>query len=183
MTPRKKATQKKATKKKATQKKAARTKSNKPRNGNSKYTDQKAVKICEAVRSGSSLVEAAKRVNVNVLTAYRWMDAEPNFRNDYARAREERGEHYGRKVSELAEQTELGHIDPQAARVAMDGYKWTAARMAPKQWGDRKEVNLGGQSDNPVKLESSGELTGLSDAALAQMRKILESESGDGKED
>jgi hypothetical protein len=35
-------------------------------------------------------------------------------------------------------------LNPNAARVAMDGLKWIAARMMPKRYGDRVDANLTG---------------------------------------
>ena len=53
-----------------------------------------------------------------------------------------RGDHYGAKVAEIAARCEAGDIEPNAARVAIDGYKWTAARMAPKQWSEKRQLEL-----------------------------------------
>ena len=66
-----------------------------------------------------------------------WVTQDEKLAEQYARARELRGEHYGYKVSEIGELVLKGDLDPNAARVAMDSFKWTAARMASKAWGDK----------------------------------------------
>jgi hypothetical protein len=48
--------------------------------------------------------------------------------------------------------------DPAAvakARVQVDARKWSAARMAPRKWCDRAQVDLGGQADQPVAIRFS----------------------------
>ena len=35
-------------------------------------------------------------------------------------------------------------VNPNAARVALDALKWTAARMQPKRYGDRVDTHLSG---------------------------------------
>ncbi len=40
-----------------------------------------------------------------------------------------------------------GKLDPNAARVAIDAYKWAAGKRKPKVYGDK--VAIGGASDLP----------------------------------
>ncbi len=144
-----------------------------------KYTDERAKAICDAVSNGASLLAAAKVVKIDAMTAYRWMDTHPEFCGDYARARVTRGEHYGALVSSIAEECHRGDIDPNAARVAMDGYKWTAARMAPKNWGDKREVDL--------KVEGFIQHTHITDEGLIQgiqairERRVLAAQNGSAR--
>lgn len=68
------------------------------------------------------------------------------YRDQYTRAREARGEQFGEMVvaiglGVLKGQMKVGDefvaVDPKAARVAVESFKWAAARMAPKLLGDR----------------------------------------------
>lgn len=68
------------------------------------------------------------------------IQADPLLQGAYDAARTMRGDHFGEKVSDIADGVLAGTYDHQQARVAMDGYKWTAARMAPKAWGDKLDV-------------------------------------------
>ena len=107
-----------------------------------KYSPENARSFCEAVANGASAVAAARDININPSTIYEWLDAHPQFSNDYARARSMRGDHYGSKVAEIASRCLAGEVEPAQARVAIDGYKWTAARMAPKQWSEKRQLEL-----------------------------------------
>ena len=132
-----------------------------------KYSPENARSFCEAVANGASAVVAARDINVNASTIYEWLDAHPQFSNDYTRARSMRGDHYGAKVAEIAARCEAGDIDPNAARVAIDGYKWTAARMAPKQWSEKRQLDLN--------VDGSLQHTPHTHKSDAQIRADLES--------
>jgi hypothetical protein len=71
-----------------------------------------------------------------------WKRRYPEFATLYAEAQVERGLFYGDRIGELAEQVLSGEVDPAAARVAMDGYKFTAARLASKTWGEKSQVTV-----------------------------------------
>jgi hypothetical protein len=75
-------------------------------------------------------------------TAYDWLNADPDLRARYEMARAERGDFHGEQVLEIARQVREGELDPQAGKVAMDGVKWSAGRMAPKAWGDRSQLDM-----------------------------------------
>jgi hypothetical protein len=76
-------------------------------------------------------------------TIHRWIKRDPDFSRRYDEAREERGNFYGEKVAEVATAVLNGEIDYNNARVAGDLFKWTAARMSPKNFGDRMQVEHG----------------------------------------
>lgn len=121
-----------------------------------KYSPEMVDRICHAVARGASLTAACQDEGLHSSTFYAWMDdASKGVTDKYARARAERGEHYGGKVAEVSQRCESGEIDPQAARVAIDGYKWTAARMAPKHWGDKSSVEMSGKVEVAHKLPDS----------------------------
>jgi hypothetical protein len=75
-------------------------------------------------------------------TAYDWLNADQDLRARYEMARAERGDFHGEQVLEIARQVREGELDPQAGKVAMDGVKWSAGRMAPKAWGDRSQLDM-----------------------------------------
>jgi len=113
-------------------------------------------RVCRDVARGAPLTAALQDSGASTSSWYRWLSMEgeiyDQLRDNYARAREQRGEHYGARVAQVAERCEAGEIDPNAARVAIDGYKWTAARMAPKNWGDASKFDItsGGQPIGPA---------------------------------
>ena len=68
----------------------------------------------------------------------------------YARARESNGSFYADQMKAVAAKTLLGTVKADAARVAIDVYKWTAARMHPKAFGDKVAVEATGKDGAPL---------------------------------
>lgn len=87
-----------------------------------------------------SLRAACLQLKLDAPSTIKAIQADPALQGAYDTARAVRGEHFGEKVSEIAEGVLDGTYGHQEARVAMDAYKWTAARMAPKAWGDKLDV-------------------------------------------
>ena len=63
------------------------------------------------------------------------------FSDQYALAREAAGYSHADRQVDLANMCAEEGIDPQAARVAMQGYQWAAERMAPKKHSPRQELD------------------------------------------
>ena len=111
----------------------------------STYTSEVGAIICQRVAGGDSAHKIGKDIGVPPRTIYGWSEDDnlaPGFPADYARARKERGEFYGQKVVDLAQDAMDGRMTSDVARVAIDAYKWTAARMTPKVYGDHASKTL-----------------------------------------
>lgn len=124
-----------------------------------KYDKDKADKICALIADGVSLRSAAKQNDVGDTTFLSWCDLIPELDEQYTRAREARGVYYGDRIGEVVEKTITGEIDPAAARAAIDGLKWTAARMASKRLGDKIQAEVTGKNGGPI--ESTLNVSGL----------------------
>lgn len=64
------------------------------------------------------------------------------FRDHYARAKEESADAHADKIEEIAEGVLEGRYGHQESRVAIDALKWTAGKQKPKKYGDRVDANL-----------------------------------------
>jgi hypothetical protein len=45
------------------------------------------------------------------------------------------------RVQSVADDCAAGKIEPNAARVAIDAYKWRAAHLQPRRYGERLELD------------------------------------------
>jgi hypothetical protein len=52
-----------------------------------------------------------------------------------------RADYHASRIEELVEKVERDDIKPDAARVAIDARKWIAAKLRPKVYGDRVQVD------------------------------------------
>jgi len=104
----------------------------------SDYRPEMADKICEELASGKHLHMICKEDWApGERTVYQWLDKNPEFAQMYAHARERQQEVFAAQVIAIAD-TEK---DSAKARNMMDARKWYAARVAPRKWGDRIEVD------------------------------------------
>ena len=90
----------------------------------------------------------------------KWLVDDVEFAQHYARARESDGHATGEEVGELARAILRGEVPPDVGRVAGDLLKWTAARKAPKVYGEKMQAEVtganGGEIVHKIVLENLG---------------------------
>lgn len=102
------------------------------------YSPQLAATIVARLSGGLSLRRLCRQNGMpNVATVLRWVGERADFREQYVRALEARGCAYGEQVVDVAHRVMAGELAPDVGRVAIDGLKWAASRMAPRVYGDR----------------------------------------------
>jgi hypothetical protein len=103
------------------------------------YSQALVVRMCEMIGGGLTLKEVCALPDMpGRTTAYKWLAQHDEFANLYARAREERADMVADEVIMIAD-TEP---DPAKARVRIDARKWWAAKVNPKKYADKGEVNV-----------------------------------------
>lgn len=112
------------------------------------YTAEIADDILERLAAGESLVKICSGDEMPGLrTVMRWAAENHDFGTEYARAREAQAEVMDDKILTAAGKAK---DDPQAARVEIEAYKWRAAKLAPKRYGDKIDVTTGGEAMNSM---------------------------------
>jgi hypothetical protein len=83
----------------------------------------------------------------NISTVMRWLadDAEAEFREQYARAREAGDDAMAEDIQDIADDKEL---EPNDRKVRIDARKWLLAKRQPKKYGDKQLV--GSDPENPL---------------------------------
>ena len=109
----------------------------------STYNEEIASEFCRMVAEGKSTRWVCEQDDMpDMSTIYDWKRRHEDFANQYARAMEDRGLSYGDQISDLVNKVLEGKYEVDRARLALDGLKWTAARLAPKQYGERTSVDV-----------------------------------------
>lgn len=105
--------------------------------------------ICEKIADGMSLRAICEDDTMpHRITVMRWLDDNRDFATKYARARELQGDAMDEKILEVADACK-----PETAaadRVKIDAYKWRAAKLAPKKYGERVTTELTGKDGGPI---------------------------------
>jgi len=86
----------------------------------------------------------------------RWLQSDEEwgvaFRGQYARARREQAELNAERLIEVAEDAEETSAGVQKARLISDNIKWSAAKLLPRKYGERLEVNVDASSLQPPQV-------------------------------
>jgi len=110
------------------------------------YSDELIDEICERISDGESITDICAEDGMpKRTTIFRWLAKYDEFRNLYARAREEQADLIFDEVKKIAdecggERDETGRYIPDQvtkARLQIDTRKWQAAKLRPKVYGDR----------------------------------------------
>lgn len=119
--------------------------------------------ICEHVLSGESLLSFCKAKGFPYVTVLDWIGADPARTENYARAREARAEMVFESLDEVSEQAVTAETAVEVAglRLKADNIKWKLARMAPKKYGDKVDVNHSGAIARPVTDLTDDELAAI----------------------
>lgn len=103
----------------------------------SDYSPAVSDQICERLADGESLRRICQDSDMpNKATVFRWLNAHEEFRDQYARAREEQAETLADEIVLIADTEE----DANRARVKIDARKWVAGKLKPKAYGDKQQI-------------------------------------------
>lgn len=132
------------------------------------YSDELVADICVRVACDESLVKICLEDDKpSLTTVYRWLQEKPEFRANYARARNDQAETVADKAKDVRDKLERGEIDHQTANAMLNFIKWETGKRNPKVYGDKTQI-VGGDpaaGDKPVQVN----VTGLSESALAEI--------------
>ncbi|SCB16478.1 hypothetical protein [Rhizobium hainanense] len=130
----------------------------------SDFTPVVADAICERLADGESLKSICTSDGMpHRATVFRWLGAHADFRDSYARAREAQADALFDEILDIAntpitgektkvdkngnviEMTKADMIDHR--RLQIDARKWIAAKLRPKVYGDKLDVDVTGALD------------------------------------
>lgn len=120
----------------------------------SEYTAEIGDIICERISEGQSLRKICDAEDMpNKATVFRWLAANKEFSDQYARARETQADTLFDDVLAIADQydTISEAVNPdliQRAKLRIDARKWMAGKLRPKVYGDKLE--LAGDASAPL---------------------------------
>lgn len=108
----------------------------------SDFTKEKANAICELLMEGRSLRSICAQDDMpSQTTVFRWLNAQPQFREQYAHARDNQADTYADRAVDEA----LTAEDASIGRLRMDALKWAAGKLAPKRYGDKLDLSHSGE--------------------------------------
>lgn len=117
----------------------------------SDYTPELADEICRRLVTNSMRRICMADDMPCEATVYNWLLKEPAFLEKYRVSREMQSH----VMADVGSHMGLFGVggDPQAANVQLNAIKWAASKLAPKYYGDKLDLNHGGQGEgNPQRV-------------------------------
>lgn len=127
----------------------------------SSFTQAMADLICERLAKPESLRSICEDETMpGKTTVLRWLRQHDEFRNQYARAREDQADAFADEILDIADDgrrdyvpDEDGHevVDHdhiQRSKLRVETRKWLMGKMAPKKYGER--LQLANDPDDPL---------------------------------
>src|SRR5215217_7474217 len=135
--------------------------------GVTKYTDKMALIICDRIANGESLKSICQDEDIPARsTVFKWLAENKTFSDMYARAREEQADTIFDEIIEIADdgrndwmerrgEEDAGWVtngeNIQRAKLRIDAGKWMAAKLRPKKYGERQEIEHSGSVELTTK--------------------------------
>ena len=116
-----------------------------------KYTEELAAQICERIANGELMTTICAEIGVSTSSIHRWLEQSAAFRETYARAKDQRVDHWGEDIVRLADDHT---IDPNSRRLQVDTRKWLMSKLKPKTYGDKLQ-HTGSDGDGPIQIKVS----------------------------
>lgn len=132
----------------------------------SSYCAETAVTICARLASGESLRTICGDEDMpGLTTVYRWLADNEDFRDQYARAREDQADTLADEILEISDDGRNDWMKRNAeegagwaingehinrSRLRVDARKWIAAKLKPKKYGERITQEHTGPGGGPM---------------------------------
>lgn len=115
----------------------------------STFTQDLADRICAELSVGRSLRSICREDWApSTQTVFRWLRQHDEFRDQYARAKEESADAMAEEIAEIADippaygpDGKIDNGDVQNRRLQIDTRKWLASKLKPKKYGDKVQVD------------------------------------------
>jgi hemerythrin superfamily protein len=146
----------------------------------STYDQKIADKICDRLSNGESLRSICSTKGMPAkASVFRWLTANADFRDQYARAREAQADALFDEIVDIANTPVMGKKEKYDAdgkliesstgdmiehrRLQIEARKWVAAKLRPKVYGDKLDVDITGALDFVVSAKPVDEDQWLKD--------------------
>lgn len=146
----------------------------------SSFTQEIADLICERLADGESLRKICLGDDMPSKSAvFRWLLDNPDFRDQYARAREAQADAIADEILDIADDGTNDFVGEdekyngdavQRSRLRVDARKWLAGKMAPKKYGDAMLHKHADADGEKIQLDDVGRATRLA-AIFAQIEQ------------
>lgn len=162
-----------------------------PKGSGSKYTEAIAERICLAISVGVPLRRVCRDIGVDWSTVYAWCSAHPEFAPRLAHARDLGYDALAEEALEISDTPVMGQKQVTGdkdtfitvedmlghRKLQIETRLKLLACWNPKKYGNK--VALGGDANNPIKIEAEVEAQTLLDALLKHAELVKQAAAGE----
>ena len=123
-------------------------------------TPEQVDAVLAQVAAGRSVRMATADNGVHPMQFYRAIDADAALRERYARAKSAGLEVWADEINDIADEALPDGASVAKARLQVDTRKWLLSKLVPKKYGDRLDVEHGGNINVTVKRFSTKDSDG-----------------------
>lgn len=132
-------------------------------------TKANAERILEDMRGGKSLRQICREKSLPLTKVNEWLNSE-EYREQYADAQAARADYFFDEILNIADDCAANKDAVAKARLMIDTRKFAMARMSPKKYGDKVNVDVSGE----VKETHNGKIDiAPDDSAIRGINAIL----------
>jgi len=128
--------------------------------------------ICDAIVNGKSMTQIAKEAGVSIGTLIVWLAGDPERSARAREARAQSARYWDERAAQVIEKAR-NQLALGKARELAHHYRWRAAKIAPREYGDKLAHVGGGPDDSPVGVTVSTTVRDA-EAAMAVARLKLD---------
>lgn len=139
-----------------------------PTGRSSTFTQEMADRICAALAEGKSMRTVCNGDGMPAMsTVFKWLRENPGFSEQYAKAKEESADALVEEMLDIADDGtndwmeqhsqdgeavgyKLNGEAVQRSRLRVETRKWIAAKLKPKKYSEKLDLNHGVQPENPL---------------------------------
>lgn len=132
------------------------------------FTQEFSDQICAELAMGKSMRTICCADDMPAMsTVFKWLRERPEFSEQYARAKAEAADALVEEILDIADDAtndwmevhdkdgnatgyKLNGEHVQRSRLRIDARKWVAAKLKPKKYGERPDLDNSGQPANPL---------------------------------
>lgn len=123
-------------------------------------------KLCVLIGLGYTNRQAAEACGIDKSQMYRWIEADAEFRDQYAKACQDRCEHWADEVLEISDDGLNDWVEREKAagemhlvfngehfqrsRLRVDTRKWLLSKLQPKKYGEKIQQEISGKDGGPI---------------------------------
>lgn len=136
------------------------------------YSKEVCDSVCLLLAEGLSLRKICAMDEMPAKpTVFRWLALYPEFRDQYAQAKEQGALVWAEEILEIADDASNDYMEQlddqgkaaawkfmgenvQRSRLRVDSRKWLLSKLLPKKYGDKTQTEISGPGGGPIKTQT-----------------------------